>query len=90
MKYKLFGAAWCQPCQMTKKLLTDKGMLFEHGSESAEGQVVEYVDIDKFREQAVENGIRGVPTIIDENGTRATGQVKIMELIKQNEHSSSN
>lgn len=70
MSYKLFGAVWCQPCQATKKTLTSRGIDFE------------FIDIDENREEAVANNIRSVPTMIDDQGNRAAGLEKILELIK--------
>lgn len=57
MKVTVYGAAWCGPCKILKRVL-------------AEGEVnYTYVDIDEEPNQAKDAGVRGIPTTVvtDEN-----------------------
>lgn len=74
MSNKLFGAVWCGNCVNTKDKLDALGVDYE------------YIDIDKQHDLAVEHGIRSLPTMIDSNGNRALGMLKIMELVKSNDN----
>ncbi len=78
MKYTIFGAVWCGNCNATKQQLDAIGVEYN------------YVDIDQQHQLAVEHNIRSLPTLISEDGQRAVGLLKIMELVKNNEHLSSN
>lgn len=58
---KLYSAAWCTNCTPIKLMLKD----IEH----------EVIDIDKDPEAARSQGIRGIPTLINEAGERLVGAV---------------
>lgn len=73
MTYKIFGAPWCANCVQTKIQLDVLCVQYE------------YINIDDHPEIAAEHKIRGLPTLIDANGNRAVGLLKILELVK-NEH----
>lgn len=55
-----FSAAWCQPCKVLSKTIEGQDL----------GAPVEEVDIDANMDQAVQYGVRGVPTLVlvDESG----------------------
>lgn len=74
---KIFGAPWCGNCNATKTQLDGLGVQYE------------YINIDENPELAAEHTIRSLPTLIDGNGNRAIGLLKILELVK-NEHLPSN
>lgn len=74
---KIFGAPWCGNCVQTKIQLDVLCVQYE------------YINIDENPELAAEHTIRSLPTMIDGNGNRAIGMVKILELVK-NEHLPSN
>lgn len=78
LKYKIFGAPWCGNCNATKTQLDVLGIQYE------------YINIDEQPELAKEHIIRSLPTLISESGQRAIGLLKILELVKTNEHLSSN
>ena len=78
MTHKIFGAVWCGNCTSTKAYL------------DAQGIPHKYIDIDEYREIAVANNIRSLPTLITESGDRVVGLVKIKEYFSQNEHLPSN
>lgn len=81
MKFNLYGAPWCANCNQTKDQLKALGL--------QEGSDFVYINVDNQPEAVAEHGIRGLPTLIDTNGGRAVGLVKILEFVK-NEHLSSN
>ena len=60
-KVKFFTAAWCSACKNVKPFV----------EQNAE---VEFVDIDtaEGHEQASKLGIRGLPTLVKEDGSRIT------------------
>lgn len=49
---KLFGASWCNPCQMAKKWLNDHNIAFE------------YIDVESGHEDVDKYNIMSVPTIV--------------------------
>ena len=57
MKYiKAYTATWCGPCKMIKKELAKL--------ESENNIKVEYRDVDEFRQEALDLGIKSVPTLL--------------------------
>lgn len=67
-----FTASWCQPCKALAKNL-----------EGAElGIPIEVVDIDVNSELAVEYGIRGVPTLVLNDGGKQKRLVGVHSLEK--------
>lgn len=52
-----FYATWCGPCKMLKPVLD---------AVASEEKDIEFyrVDIDQYRDQAIESGIRSVPTVV--------------------------
>lgn len=64
---KLYGAAWCNPCGVTKAKLQELGFqIVEKGSEAVfTDKSVEFIDIDKNMEDARANHVRGIPVLID-------------------------
>ena len=58
---KLYTADWCTNCIPIKKMLEE----IEH----------EVIDIDKDPEAARSQGIRGIPTVINNAGDRLVGAV---------------
>ena len=60
---KLFGADWCGPCQSVKQLLEANNVKYE------------YFDVDTEESLSVlqELGVRGVPTLVKEDGSFITG-----------------
>lgn len=68
-----FFATWCGPCQMLGAMLKD------NFADDKEVKVLR-VDIDKFRELAIQYGVRGVPTMFKvENGTITDRQVGFLD-----------
>ena len=61
---KLFGAAWCGPCNHTKAKLTAAGFDLVEREPVAPNEI-QVVDIDQHIDLARENGVRGIPTLID-------------------------
>lgn len=74
MKFNLYGAPWCGNCNQTKDQLKVLGL--------TEGTDFAYINVDEHPEAVAEHGIRGLPTLIDTNGGRAVGLLKILELVK--------
>lgn len=52
---KYFSAPWCGPCKMFKPIMKEL---------QSEGVNIEFIDVDVDRNQAVEYGVRSVPTCI--------------------------
>ncbi|MGI6782184.1 MAG: thioredoxin [Acholeplasmataceae bacterium] len=52
-----FFATWCGPCQMIMPVL-------DQIAEEDKAVSIYKVDIDKYRELAIEHQVRGVPTLI--------------------------
>ncbi|MFP4178228.1 MAG: thioredoxin [Acholeplasmataceae bacterium] len=52
-----YYAVWCGPCQMLKPVLDDL-------SNDMSDTDFYRIDIDQFREQAIDAGIRSVPTVV--------------------------
>ncbi|CDR30993.1 Thioredoxin [Acholeplasma oculi] len=52
-----FFATWCGPCKMLMPVL-------EQISGEQPGTQFVKVDIDEYRKQAIDNGIRAVPTLV--------------------------
>lgn len=52
-----YYATWCGPCKML-------GPILENISEERQDLVFYRIDIDKYRQQATETGIRSVPTVV--------------------------
>ena len=71
-KVQLFGAAWCSACKSLKPI----------AEKLAE---VEYVDIDtpEGMELSVKHGIRGLPTMVREDGKVLVGSdmTKVKEFL---------
>ena len=72
---KVYTATWCQPCQQLKKVLSDF-------SDSAVNVVT--VDVDAWKDEAKQAGIRSVPTSIlfegDTELARKTGAMTVEGL----------
>ena len=64
MKVKVFGASWCSTCGPNKEAL-----------QKIEGVEVEYFDMDtaKGMDEGTELSVRGIPTLIAEDGSRRVG-----------------
>jgi thioredoxin 1 len=52
-----YYAVWCGPCQMLKPVLEDL-------SNDMSDTDFYRIDIDQFRQQAIDAGIRSVPTVV--------------------------
>jgi len=52
-----FFATWCGPCNMLMPVLE------QISSETPDTKFVK-IDIDEYRKEAIENGIRAVPTLV--------------------------
>lgn len=52
-----YYAVWCGPCQMLKPVLDDL-------SNDMSDTDFYRIDIDQYREQAIDAGIRSVPTVV--------------------------
>lgn len=67
---KVFTAEWCQPCKQLKKVLADTKL---------EGVNVVTVDIDAWKEEAKQAGVRSVPTsILTEAGVELARKSGVM------------
>lgn len=77
MKIKLFSTEGCAGCVVVKKLLDDKGVVYE---------TFDVMNVDHMAE-ASKFGVRGIPTIVIESGgveTIVTGsKPSDIERIKQ-------
>lgn len=63
-----FFATWCQPCKMLSPIV-------DAVADSNTDVAFHKVDIDDYRDLAVESGIRGVPTLIlYKNGSEVSRQ----------------
>lgn len=60
---KLYGASWCAPCKSVKLLLEENNVQYD------------YCDIDQEENLKAlqELGVRGVPTLVKEDGSFITG-----------------
>ena len=67
---RIFGAAWCGPCQQLKTQLKNAG--FEDGVD------FRFVDFDQNADEAQEAGVRSVPLLVTEAGDRVLGVPNIM------------
>lgn len=67
---RIFGAAWCGPCQQLKTQLKNAG--FEDGVD------FRFVDVDQNADEAQEAGVRSVPLLVTEAGDRVLGVPNIM------------
>jgi glutaredoxin len=67
----LFTASWCANCPSVKKYIEEN---------SIEG--VELVDVDSQPEIAAQNGVRGLPTLVDKNDV-VVGAEKIINYLKE-------
>lgn len=70
----IFSAQWCSACGPTKEALSkiqDEGLIH-----------VTVLDVDKNIDAAQAAGIRGIPTMITEDGDRKTGGMSEVELRK--------
>ena len=57
---KYFTATWCGPCKAFKPIMNEV---------AGEGHSVQFIDVDKQQNIAVQYGVRSVPTVvIEENG----------------------
>lgn len=56
MQIDFFGAPWCDACPGQLKLWKDAAARHNH--------TVNYIDVDKYPEDAEEIGVRSVPTVI--------------------------
>ncbi len=65
---KVYSAEWCQPCKQVKALLDKNNINYE------------VVDIDSNSEEARALGIRGIPTLINDEGTRLVGAVTFKQI----------
>jgi thioredoxin-like negative regulator of GroEL len=66
MKLLKFTAPWCQPCKQLGPMLDHLLAEYPHLS-------VEEVDISKMAHTANQYAVKGVPTLILENGQRLNG-----------------
>ena len=61
MKYLLFSASWCGPCQTFKPVMNEI---------VSEGYSVQFIDIDQSSALTESYNVRSVPTVvIEENGS---------------------
>ena len=56
---KYFSATWCGPCKAFKPIMEEI---------ASDGHFVEFIDVDKEENKAVQYGIRSVPTVVIEQG----------------------
>jgi len=63
MAVKLYGAVWCNPCKAVKLHLDENNIEYE------------YFDIDSEENLSTlqELGVRGIPTLVKEDGSFITG-----------------
>ena len=54
---KQYGASWCNPCKTLKPILQEV-----MGANPTVGY--QYIDVDQHPEDAQQNGVRSVPTVI--------------------------
>lgn len=73
---KIYSAAWCVPCQMLKKTLSDNDL----------GIPTTTIDVDAWKDEVKEAGVRAVPTLILlENGVelKRTSGAKTLDQLKE-------
>ena len=67
---KYFSATWCGPCKAFKPIMEEI---------ASDGHFVEFIDVDKEENKAVQYGIKSVPTVVIEQGgmevSRFTGSL---------------
>ncbi len=68
---KLFTAAWCAPCQVVKKQLSE----FDHS--------VDIIDIDEQPALVRASGVRSVPSLVLGDGKVVTGVENITQAIRE-------
>ncbi len=56
---KYFSATWCGPCKAFKPIMEEI---------AGDGHFVEFIDVDKEENKAVQYGIKSVPTVVIEQG----------------------
>lgn len=74
MKYKLFTATWCTNCTPVKKKIEEKDLK------------VQMLDLDQFPQDARRYGIRGLPTLVIEEGDEVelvVGAEKILAVLEE-------
>ncbi len=59
---KRFTAPWCAPCRML-------GPMFKQMEQDMPDVKFETIDVDEFPEQASEQGVRSVPTVLVHSST---------------------
>lgn len=88
MTHKIFGAEWCGNCKTAKQFLEANGYTVseQRATTPPDGhepnpKYVRYVNIDAFPDEAQENTIRSLPTMITATGERLIGSTKIKEYV---------
>ena len=73
-----FFATWCGPCKMLMPVLE------QISTENVGAQLIK-LDIDEYRKEAIDNGIRAVPTLVlfkdGKEVSRASGYQKREKLL---------
>ena len=68
---KVFTATWCQPCQQLKTVLSKTDLA---------GVSLVTVDVDAWKEEAIANNIRSVPTmVLYENNVELARKTGVMQ-----------
>lgn len=77
VELKVFKAAWCGPCKTLEPTLKEL---------ENDGHKISYIDVDENKEEAVNFGVRGVPTTIvlkdGKESTRLVGNKSKEEILE--------